>query len=81
MVLLSVRTDSAGMRHFLIQNTWRKKQFFEVDETYLKGCDATIYFIETPQTAVPEVLAASVGFRWVEAESGECSDMAAAENM
>lgn len=81
MVLLSVFTDVEGMRHFLIQNTWRTKQFFEVDETYLKCCDATISFVETPQTGIRPGFAFSAGFRWVEADSGECSDTAAVENM
>ena len=81
MVLLSVYTDSAGMRHFLIQNTWRTKQFFEVDETYMAGCKAVIYFVATPQTAVRPGLVGSSGFRWVEADSGDCSDVLGGENM
>jgi len=81
MVLLAVYTDADGMRHFLIQNTWRTKQFFEVNETYLRGCHATIYFVRTPQTAVPVGRGASTGFSWVEADSGNCSDAAAGENM
>lgn len=81
MVLLAVYTDADEMRHFLIQNTWRTKQFFEVDEAYFTGCEATVYFIRTPQTAVPDGLGASTGFSWVEADSGNCPDMATGENM
>lgn len=81
MVLLAVRMDARGVRHFLIQNSWRSKPFFEVDEAYLHGCDALLFFIETPQTGFRAgMIASSTGCRWVDADCGESSDQGAEEN-
>eukprot|EP00051_Salpingoeca_urceolata_P008209 m.104233 g.104233 ORF g.104233 m.104233 type:complete len:331 (+) comp15634_c0_seq1:345-1337(+) len=61
MVVLAVRQDPEGKRHFLLQNWWGQKQFVEVDEEYMKRCGATVYFIETPQTGIPEQLPTNTG--------------------
>jgi len=54
MVLIGVRIDSKGNKYFLLQNWWSKKQFFEVDEAYLKSCGPTLYYVETPQLEIPK---------------------------
>jgi len=46
--------SSSGKSFFLLQNWWKKKQFVEVDEVYMKKCRPNIYFVETPQTKIPE---------------------------
>lgn len=54
MVLIGVRVDDvSGVKKFLLQNWWPKKQFVEMDEIYLKCCGATLYYVETPQTHIP----------------------------
>jgi hypothetical protein len=54
MVLIGARQDGGGKRFFLLQNWWRQSQFVEVSEAYLKACGATVYFVETKQTRIPD---------------------------
>ena len=56
MVLIGCRTDEAsGRKLYLLQNWWKNKQFVEVDAEYLKQCGVTMYFVETPQTCIPDI--------------------------
>jgi len=41
-------------QYISLQNWWKKKQFVEVDAAYLKHSGASVWFIETPQTGLPE---------------------------
>jgi hypothetical protein len=52
MVLVGSR-DVSGKKYFLLQNWWKQKQFLEVDIDYMKSCNATVSFVETPQTEIP----------------------------
>jgi len=61
LALVGHRQDETGRMFFLLQNWWKKKQFVEVDESYLKGSGATVYFIETPQTRVPPYFSTHAG--------------------
>jgi len=38
-----------------------KKQFIEVDEFYLNNSGATVYFVKTPQTFIPEYFSKQFG--------------------
>eukprot|EP00039_Didymoeca_costata_P025900 m.14497 g.14497 ORF g.14497 m.14497 type:complete len:110 (-) comp5110_c0_seq2:152-481(-) len=60
MVLIGAR-KSEGKHYFLLQNWWKTKQFVEVDEEYLEYSQATVYFIKTPQTAIPSKLPVNSG--------------------
>jgi len=42
-----------GLQYFLLQNWWKTKQFIEVDTDYLERSGATVYFVKTPQTQIP----------------------------
>jgi hypothetical protein len=53
MVLVGHRR-SDGKDVYLLQNWWEQKQFVEVSAAYLKASRATVTFVETPQTAIPE---------------------------
>eukprot|EP00760_Papus_ankaliazontas_P008271 PhM_4_TR13717/c1_g1_i1/m.29260 len=53
MVLVGARTEG-GQDYFLLQNWWNEKQFVEVDADYLENCDATVSFVKTPQTSIPD---------------------------
>jgi hypothetical protein len=53
MVLVGHRR-SDGKDVYLLQNWWEDKQFVEVSAEYLEACRATVTFVETPQTAIPE---------------------------
>jgi hypothetical protein len=52
MALIGARTDKK-QQWFLLQNWWKRKQFVEVSETYLKACNALVYFVKTPQMKIP----------------------------
>jgi hypothetical protein len=55
MALVGFRNDHrTKKKYYLLQNWWEEKQFVEVDEEYLKYSGAIVYFIETPQTKIPE---------------------------
>eukprot|EP00039_Didymoeca_costata_P015588 m.268106 g.268106 ORF g.268106 m.268106 type:complete len:254 (-) comp16254_c0_seq2:156-917(-) len=60
MVLMGAR-ESEGKRYFLLQNWWKHKQFVEVDEEYLERSAATVFFVKTPQTAIPHKLPVNSG--------------------
>ena len=63
MCSLFARVCSGGCR-------WLRKQFVEMSASYLEGCGATVYFIETPQTRVPEVFSKHAPtYRWQEMEA------------
>lgn len=53
MALIGARVDDTGKRWFLLQNWWKAKQFVEVDEEYMEAAGATVYFVKTPQLAIP----------------------------
>ncbi len=60
----------------MLQNWWRKKPFVEVDAAYLDACEATVHFLITPQTAIPEVFDVNASDH-VEVElldAGECEE-------
>lgn len=49
---------------------WYGKQFVEVSAPYLEACGATVYFIKTPQTGVPEAFEMHPpGAHWQENEA------------
>ena len=55
MALVGSRRDpTTGNVFFLLQNWWVNKQFVEVDLEYLKGCGATLYYVETPSSKSPK---------------------------
>jgi hypothetical protein len=54
MALVGHRSTN-GTQYFLLQNWWKKKQFVEVDASYLKHSGASVWFIKTPQTGVPKI--------------------------
>lgn len=53
MALVGYRKNENTL-YFLLQNCWKFKQFVEVDISYLLDSGASIWFIETPQTAIPK---------------------------
>jgi hypothetical protein len=53
MALVGHRSTN-GTQYFLLQNWWKKKQFVEVDASYLEKSGASVWFIKTPQTGVPK---------------------------
>jgi hypothetical protein len=54
MVLVGSRREAgSGKQWFLLQNWWPQMQFAEVSEEYMEACGATVYFVKTPQTAIP----------------------------
>ena len=61
MVLIGFRVDSAGETYFLLQNWWKRKQFVEVDEEYFDYSDSTVYFVRTPQMAIPNEFDTNMG--------------------
>jgi len=61
LALVGHRQDETGRMFFLLQDWWKKKQFVEVDESYLNVSGATVYFIETPQTRVPPYFSTHAG--------------------
>ena len=52
MILIGCRTEETK-NYFLLQNWWKKKQFVEVDEEYLKACSPTLFYVKTPQESIP----------------------------
>lgn len=75
MVLLAVRFDAVtGMRFFLVQNFWKRKQFVTMDEIYFNACLGTVFFVETRQPLVPRGTAARSAGAWVEADGGSSPD-------
>jgi hypothetical protein len=69
MVLIGCRTDEAsGRKLYLLQNWWESKQFVEVDAEYLEQCGVTVFFVETPQTCIPDVFPTTVA-TYVEVDS------------
>ena len=55
MVLIGTRRDAGTAKLWLLlQNWWRHSQFVEVSEEYLSNCGAAVYFVETPQSKIPE---------------------------
>ena len=62
MVLIGHRKDNVtGNNIFLLQNWWKMKQFVEVDEQYLEFCDATVFFVKTPQLCIPDSFPIEMG--------------------
>ena len=53
MILIGVRGDGEEKK-FLLQNWWREKQTVEVDESYLRACEATCWYVSTPQPKIPD---------------------------
>lgn len=49
MIIIGIRTDSHGKKHFLVQNSWKEKRFVDIDYDYMESSNATITFITTPQ--------------------------------
>eukprot|EP00300_Choanocystis_sp_HF-7_P020112 c20514_g2_i1.p1 GENE.c20514_g2_i1~~c20514_g2_i1.p1 ORF type:complete len:239 (+),score=29.89 c20514_g2_i1:254-970(+) len=54
MVLVGVRVDQNGTKHFLLQNWWPTKQFVSVTQQYLNECLATPLYVTTPQHCFPK---------------------------
>jgi len=54
MALVGFRQEQ-GVYYYLLQNWWKKKQFVEVRQDYLKASGAILFFIETPQHTIPQV--------------------------
>jgi len=62
MTLVGHRKDEKkGLYFFLLQNWWKGKQFVEVDEVYLRECEAQFHFVATVQTEIPQPFASSYG--------------------
>ena len=75
MVLLGAVLDVAsGKWRLLVQNFWRRKQFFVMDEDYFGACLATVFFVETPQPVAGRVRAPRSAAVWVEADGGDSPD-------
>lgn len=78
MALVGCRKDK-DRRFFLLQNWWKKKQFAEVDEEYLRCCDAQFHFVKTHQTSIPESFASNYGTYYeleaVDKEEGHSFEM------
>ena len=53
MMLIGARVDENENQWFLLQNWWAAKQFVEVDVEYMERASPTIFFVKTPQTAIP----------------------------
>eukprot|EP01125_Pyxidicula_operculata_P006549 TRINITY_DN2261_c0_g1_i4.p1 TRINITY_DN2261_c0_g1~~TRINITY_DN2261_c0_g1_i4.p1 ORF type:complete len:329 (+),score=32.76 TRINITY_DN2261_c0_g1_i4:103-1089(+) len=67
MAFVGYRKDKDGNVFYLLQNWWKKKQFVEIDDEYLRLSGADIYFIETPQTCVPRNYSQQTG-KFIEPE-------------
>ena len=52
MLLVGHRQES-DKKLLLLQNWWRSKQFIEVDAEYLESTRTILYFVKTPQHAIP----------------------------
>ena len=66
---IETATNHSRPRFFLLRR-WLHKQFVEVSPSYLDACGATVYFIKTPQTRVPEGFSRHApGFHWQEMEA------------
>ena len=53
LILVGVRYDAATGKHFLLlQNSWERLPFFEVDEGYWQASEATVSFVKTPQLSL-----------------------------
>lgn len=75
MVLLGAVFDAAsGKWHLLVQNFWRGKQFFVMDEDYFGACCAVVFFVETSQPAAGRKRAPRSTAAWVEADGGDSPD-------
>lgn len=49
---------------------WIRKQYVEVSESYLEACGATVYFVETPQTHIPDGFSQhDAAYHWQEMEA------------
>ena len=57
--------------YFLLQNSWRHKQFIEVDQRYLSSVRAMVHFICGPQDTIRSDLPAISGdISYVESSAG-----------
>ena len=56
MIIIGSRTKE-NKNFYLLQNWWKQMQFVEVDEVYLKHCNPTLYYVETPQYKIPDKFA------------------------
>ena len=56
MIIIGSRTNE-NKNIYLLQNWWKQMQFVEVDEVYLKQCNPTLYYVETPQYKIPDKFA------------------------
>ena len=53
LILVGVRFDAASGKYFLLlQNSWERLPFFEVDEDYWQASEATVRFVVTPQRSL-----------------------------
>ncbi len=79
MALVGYRKDEDGRRYFLLQNWWKQKQFVEVDEEYLRECEAQLHFVQTDQCEIPPNFAKSYGVYYeleaLDKEEGHCFEM------
>ena len=72
MVLLGAVLDVASSKwRLLVQNFWRRKQFFVMVEDYFGACRATVFFVETPQPVAGRVRVPRSAAVWVEADGGD----------
>jgi hypothetical protein len=51
MLLIGIR-EEGGAPRFLLQNWWKYPQFAEFDAKYLRSCQASFYFVTTPQMGI-----------------------------
>ena len=51
MLLIGIR-EEGGAPRFLLQNWWKYPQFAEFDAKYLISCQASFYFVTTPQMGI-----------------------------
>lgn len=75
MVLLAAKLDIATNKwHLLVQNFWKGKQFFVMDEDFFSACCATVHFVHTPQPTETRCVAPRSAAAWVEADGGDSPD-------
>ena len=67
MIIIGARTEN-DKNYFLLQNWWKKMQFAEVDQIYLKKCEPILFYVETPQFKIPEKFSTDI-VRYAENEN------------
>ena len=53
MLIIGVRVDEAGSKHFLLQNSWAAMPFVDVDEAYWAACDGGANAFPQPKLLKP----------------------------